>query len=196
MGKMVEVDEEQLLRDQQLRETVGRIAKHPKASLMVQEALKLVDPNAATPGLDAMREIQAPIVELQKKFDDFVTETKKEKEDRLAAEKQARLAADWEAGRKALRADKWTDDGIKKLEEFMEQKGILDHDIARAAFEKMHPPPAPVTPGGSGSWNFMEAPAEGDVDLKKLIESRGENDTVLNKMVNDALAEVRGTARR
>ncbi len=78
----------------------------------------------------------------------------------------------------------------------MEDKGILDADIAAAYFEKQHPPQAPVTPGGSGAWNFMDMPADGDADLKKLVETKGESEQLIQKMAIDALNDVRGASRR
>ena len=197
MGKMVEVDEEQLLMDQQLRRTVQNILKHPKAKLLVQEAHKLADPNAPTPDLDTAKALNEPVLQLQKKFDEFVEKTEKDKAESEKNAKIAKLQSDYEAGRSMLRSQKWTDDGIKKLEEFMEQKGILDHEIAAAAFEKLHPPQTPVMPGGTGAWNFMEmANPDADADLKKLIETKGENSTLVDKMAFDAISELRGTSRR
>ena len=197
MAKTIEVDEEQLLQDKKLRDTVATMMRHPKAKLLVQEAHKMVDPNAVTPDLDQAKIAYEPVQELSKKFDEFVAETKKEKTEREAADKLAKLNTDYEKGRSGLKAQKWTDDGIKKLEEFMEQKGILDHEIAAAAFEKLHPPQTPVVPGGSGAWNFMEMPTDGaDADLKKLIESKGENNLLIDKMAHDAINEVRGQPRR
>lgn len=196
MGKKVEIDEEQLLFDQKLRNTVASMMKHPKAKLLVQEAHKMVDPEAVTPDLEAAELAQEPVKKLSEKFDAFVADTKKEKEEREKAEKLAALNSNFETGRKMLKSQKWTDDGIKKLEEFMEQNGIISHEVAAAAFEKLHPPPAPVMPGGTGSWNFLELQPDGDADLKKLIESKGENSSLLDKMAHDAISEVRGNPRR
>ena len=189
----IEVDEEELVRNQKLRNTLAAMTKHPKAALLVEEAYKLVEPNAVTPALDAHKAQNEPIQAVQKQLSEFLEAQKAEKAEREKNEKLARLNADFDAGRKSLKGQKWTDDGIKKLEEFMEQKGILDHEIAAAAFEKLHPPQTPVTPNGSGSWNFLDVPKEGDDDIKALIASRGENEGLLRKMSNEALMEVRNT---
>ena len=195
--KVIEVDEEDLLRDQTLRSTLSKIMSNPKGKLLVQQAHKLVDPNAVTPELDNAKIQAEPVLELQKKFDDFVEATKVEKAEQEKNAKLAKLNSDYEAGRSALKSQKWTDDGIKKLEEFMEQKGILDHEIAALAFERLHPPQIPVTPGGSGAWNFMEVPTDDSGDyVKKLIESKGENAPLIDKAVNEAINEVRGQPRR
>jgi len=149
-----------------------------------------------TPALDAYKAQNEPIQEVKKQLSEFMEAQKTEKADREKAEKLAKLNSDFESGRKSLKSQKWTDDGIKKLEEFMEQKGILDHEIAAAAFEKLHPPQTPVVPGGNGSWNFFDAPVDGDADIKKLIESKGENTALVDKMAHEAIMETRGQTRR
>ena len=74
--------------------------------------------------------------------------------------------------------------------------GHLDPLDAAAIVEKSMPPQAPVTPGGSGAWNFMDTPNEGEVDLKKMIETKGAQDRIPEKMAWDAINEMRGTPRR
>ena len=195
--KTVEVDEEDLVRSEQLRNTLGAIMRNPKAKLLAQQAHKLVDPNAITPELDAATAQNDSISGAEKKINEFIAAQEKRDADKAEADRLAKLNSDFESGRRSLKSQKWTDDGIKKLEEFMEQKGILDHEIAAAAFEKLHPPPTPVTPGGSGSWNFLDLPTEGaDADLQKLIESKGENSALIDKMAHEAINEVRGQSRR
>jgi hypothetical protein len=78
----------------------------------------------------------------------------------------------------------------------MDAKGILDPEDAALIFERDNPPPPPAMPGGSGPWNFMEPSPESGDDIKKLIESKGENGLLLDKMVREGLAEVRGTQGR
>lgn len=196
MGRMVEVDEDQLVSDRKLRGYVNALMANPKAKVRVQEAMKIVDPNAPTPELDQANAAAEPVLALQKKFDDFVTETKKEREDRERKEKLDLLDQKVNTGIAALKRDGWTQTGIDAVKKIMEDQGILDVEVAAAYYEKKNPPPAPMTPGGSGAWNFMDMPSEGADDLKKMIETRGDSELVINKMANDALNEVRGNARR
>jgi hypothetical protein len=41
-----------------------------------------------------------------------------------------------------------------------------------------------------------EAAGDADADIKKMIETKGQSEALLNKMVNNTLQEVRGTSRR
>ncbi len=90
-----------------------------------------------------------------------------------------------------------TDPGVLKVKAIMEEKGLLDVDDAVAIFERRNPPPAPIAPGGSGAWNFMDDTAAGDADadIKKMIETKGNSDALLNTMINKTLGEVRGSRR-
>ena len=73
--------------------------------------------------------------------------------------------------------------------------------IAAAYIEKQNPPQPPAMPGGTGSWNFLDIPAEDkDADNKRLITQtalKESSDSVTDKMARDALNEFRSaTARR
>lgn len=191
----VEIDEEELLRNQQLTKRVGQLLANPKAALLVEEALKMVDPNAPTPRLDAKKNSVEPVEAITKEFKDYVAQQEKDKADEAKQRKMDALNASISTGIAQLKREGWTPDGIKGVEALMEEKGILDPMDAAAIYEKAHPPQVPVTPHGSGAWNFMSQPTEGQDDLKKLIESRGENEQLLSKMTADAINEVRGSAR-
>ena len=198
--KFVEIDEAELLRLRRTGETVSAMIKSPTAKRKLLEALKDVHPDDP-----AVKELEKP-----DPTEDRFTRLEQE----LAAERKARADAEAErdkntkldsikreqdAGFAELRRGKWTDDGIAKVKAVMEEKGILDVAIAAKWIESQMPPAEPVTPGGYGAWNFSDAMAgESDVDLKKLIESKGENEGLLRKMAGEAIAEVRGqpSARR
>jgi hypothetical protein len=196
MPKMVEIDEEQLLRDKNLRAQVERIMGNPDARLLVEQAAKLVDPNAKTPTLDQKKIVEEPVSKLEAKMDAFIAAQNKDREEREAKAKREEIHNQVTSGLARLRAAGWTDDGVKGVEKLMEEKGLLDVDIAAAFFEKQHPPQAPIKSGGTGAWNFLDQAPEGDADLKKLVENRGQSEGLIDKMAMDALAEIRGQSRR
>lgn len=195
MGKLVEIDEEQFLRDKNLRAQVERIMANTDARLLVEQAAKMVDPQAKTPTLDSRKVVEEPIGELRKEMREFIAAQNKDREDREATTKRQQIQDQVATGLARLRASGWTDEGVKGVEKIMEEKGILDTDIAAAFFEKQHPPQAPVKSGGAGAWNFMDLP-DTDGDLKKLVETRGDHEGLLQKMAIDALNDVRGGTRR
>lgn len=191
----VEIDEEEVRANRVLRGVVSKILSNPKAKLLVQQAQKMVDPGAVTPELDQQGAIAEPVAAMQKRLDDMEKELKTRDAE---AEKNAKLASigtNIEAGKAKLRREGWTDEGIAGVEKIMDEKGILDPEIAAAYFEKQHPPQNVAAPSGTGAWNFLEQPTDGAADLKALIENKGEG-LVVDKLAREALNEVRGQSRR
>ena len=193
MPKTVEVDETEFLTNQNLRALVEKIMADPKRRAEVERLHKEVDPNAKTPTLDSMKSTEEPITALRKEMADFIkaqneANTKRETDAQLAA-----LTAKRDAGFAELRTKHgYNPDGIKKIEEIMEKKGILDPLDAAVIFERDNPPPAPVQ-SSSSSWNFPEIPKDGgDAYEKALLDSRGNNDLIAERRAMEVLQEIRG----
>lgn len=187
----IEVDEDEYQRLQRVQTTLRSIATNDKAKVLLQQAHKIVDPSAVTPDLDRQREINEPLEALKKEFEDYKTKAAEERAEREKKEKLDDLSRRYEAGKADLRRQNWTEEGIKKLEDFMNEKGIIDFDVAVPAFEKKFPPPPPATPS-SGRWDFTDIPTDqADENIKKLLESRGANESLADKMAHDALREFR-----
>lgn len=199
----IEVDEEVWNQNEGIRKVVAAIAADPKRRAALEKLHKEVDPNIKTPALDAEKAVIEPVEAVRKEFEDY-KKAQEEKEAKAADEsRRARMTSEYEDGRRWMKENKWTPEGIEAVEKIMADKGILDHKIAAAYFEKENPPQPPAMPGGTGSWNFLELPADdkGDVDIKKLIESahnkdEGRLDRVATKMAADALNEFRQTQGR
>lgn len=192
----IEIDEEEANRLYALRGVAEKIVRNPAARKKLEEAQKLIDPNAATPTLDAEAQQTAPFnafrEEMTKRFDDLT----KGQEDR---DRQARIneIAGKQASDKAqLRKDGYTDEGLAGIDKIMSDKGLLDVMDAVAIFERNNPPPAPMTPGAGSGWNFTDLTAEADKNITDLIASRGSNDQIADRMVREALNEFRGPVGR
>ena len=190
-----EVDEAEYDRLQKLDRIARTIMGNPKSAKVMEQAYKIAEPNAPTPILDRDAAINEPLTALQKELADLRKERADDKADREKNEKLSQLSAQIDAGKLRLRRDGWTDDGLKSLDKFMEDRGLVDVEVAAAAYERMHPPASVANPSGSGAWNFLEGISDGEADLKKLVESKGNDEMILSKMVRDGLSEFR-TARR
>lgn len=193
---MVEIDEAELRRHRTLSQTVSTILSNPKAKRLVQQAHKMVDPKAITPELDQEAVVAEPIDALRKEFSDFAADIKKDREEREKTARISELQTRHTTGIAELRRAGWTEEGIKGVEALMEQKGLLDPMDAAAIFEKQHPPAAPATPSGSGAWNFAEGITDDQADIKKLLDSKGGNDLVVENMARNVLNDVRAQSRR
>lgn len=196
MAKLLEVDEDTWNQRQQLHAVASRIYADPKARLLLEEAQKLVIPNAPTPGIDANKAFNEPIEATKAELAALRKEMADEREARKIEESAAKTRKMQDDGFAQLRAQRYTSDGIAAVEKIMTEKGILDPLDAAVLFERHNPPQAVATPGGTGGWNFMDAVNDSDVDLKKLIETKGENAPLLDKMINETLNEMRGSVGR
>lgn len=194
----VDVDEAELLQLRKLQRDIGGLLKNPSARKKLASAVKDVNPeDPLSKEADAVDPIEARFAAMQKDLAD----ERKAREDAEAKRDQdirlGSLSTLKANGITALRRDGWTDDGIKGVEKVMEDKGILDPLDAAAIYEKAHPPQTPINPSsGTGGWNFMAAPAETETDLKALIESKGENIPLVDKIAWGAIQEVRGASPR
>lgn len=192
----IEVDEGEYNAMVALRTVAQKIAAKPESRKLLEQAHKLVDEKAATPTLDAEERQLAPINELTKKFTDEINALKTEREEE---KKQRTLTAIAEKQTKdlaALRSRGFLDEGIKKVEEIMTAKGLTDVEDAVAIFEKQNPPPMVVSPGGIGSWGFTDLSNEPDKSIEALIQSKGQNDQVADRMALEALRDFRGQSHR
>ncbi len=117
-------------------------------------------------------------------------EARAEKEDKEASERATKdLEQRWLTGRGRLRDDGYTDEGLEKLEAWMEKNGVANHSIAAAAYERENPPPPPVETGGS-SWNFFDQRDNPESGLEMLL--KGDDEGFLRKQIDTSLKEVRG----
>src|SRR5580700_8284639 len=103
-----------------------------------------------------------------------------------------------EDGNSALLREGWTKDGLKALDEFREKEGILDPIHAAAVYEKLHGSQvAPVTPSShTGGWDFTQPSTQDEDYTKKLLETRGESESLVMQQANKSLMDFRGNNRR
>lgn len=200
MSKVVEIDEAEFVRLNGLNNFAHRMLQHPEAGKLLEQAGKLVDPNLKTPRLDAAAQQLAPVKTVQEELAALRKQLEDDKANSARDQTLNALRSQRDNGIADLRRQGWTDDGIKGVEKLMEEKGILDPLDAAAIFEKHNPPQSPVMPGSTGGWGFMDnmTSDDSDADLKKLIETKGEVDSVTDHIARKALHEVRSTqsARR
>ncbi len=193
---VIEVDESEFAALKRVRDTVAKIANTPEAKKLMQKAHKLVDPNAVTPDLDADEAETKTKTEWQTKFQELETKIATDKAEREKNDNLAALNSKFEAGRAALRDQRYTAEGIEAVEKFMNERGIPDHLVAAAYLEKQNPPQEVMNPRAFGSFNFVEPPKDDDTFLKALLDSKGDDDSAVLKAAVEAVGDLRGNARR
>lgn len=188
----IEVEEADLLASRQLSTLVGKMMQNPKARRKVLEARKEVEPEAVIPELDAARPVESAVAEVSAKFDKFVEAQEKRDAEREAEAKRRAFQDEWNEKREGLRASGYTDAGITAIEKLAEEKGIPDLEVAAAYFDRLNPPAMPVQSSGLGMFGIGEPQKDDSGLVKKLMDSKGEDEGALRELIGEALTEVRG----
>ena len=195
----VELDEVELQRLQKQDRTVHALMANPKSKKKIFEAYKEHDPNARIPELEMEEAAKAPVAALEKTVKDLQDQIAADKAEREKNERLSALNGSVESGMAKLRRAGWTDDGLTEVRKLMDERGILDPEIAAAYYEKQHPPQAPATPGGgTGGWDFTSAPTEDDSYTKTLLSSKSaaDNEQLAMNEAHKALTAFRGAQQR
>ncbi len=199
MPKVIEVDEAEYNQMVALRGVAAKIVAKPESRRLLEQAQKLVDPNAATPMLDEEARSLAPVKELEKNLSDQLAAMKKEREDEKREQVLARISSEQERAFARLKTQHhYTDEGVESVRKLMETKGLIDVDDAVAIWEKAHPPTMPSVPSGGmtgTAWGFADVNAESDKSIQELIATRGQSDSVSDRMAIAALNDFRGQSR-
>jgi len=142
--------------------------------------------------------LNVQIEALQEEIKTLRKEREDDKAEREKNEKLASIQRTIDEGNAQLVREGWQPEGIKLLTEWREKKGIIDPLDAAPAFERQHGPQVtPATPSSHiGGWDFT-APATQDEDYtKKLLETRGESESLVMQQATKSLNEFRGNNRR
>jgi hypothetical protein len=185
---MPEIDEGALAQLRNVDAFVRRGLSNPNTRRKILEVQKTLNPETAIPELDESDPIRKDLETLRAEME----ADRRERAERDAArEEEARLAqlsGRWTAGQAVARKKGYADEGLAKLEKFMEEQGILNHEAAIPYYEQLNPPPLPVTPQGS-RWDFFGPQPSDSPDLKLLYE--GHDEAWLNTVIPDTLNRVR-----
>ncbi len=195
----VEVDEHQLNNLRNTAKIVQTLLQNPKTRGKVLSAYKEAHPTAHVPEIDGQAPVYQRIDNIEKAVVNFINESKAQNQKKEVDQQISSLRADQEKGRKLLREKGYTDEGIKKLEEFRDTKGLVQYDDAVRLYELDNPPPQVNDPSGLGSNNFFQAMRhESDQNEfhKHLFETHGNNDGVVEREAMNAIRELRGAGRR
>jgi len=197
MGKLIEVDEVEYAQSRQLRDTIAKLMADPKRAAKIEELRMEVEPNAPTLHLDQMKLTTEPVEKVREEMSALRKELAEEK---AKSEQDAKLSAlqrKIDAGNAQLLSEGWTTDGLKTLTEFREKEGILDPIAAAAYYEKLNGAQvAPMQPSsGFGAWNFGEVPKDENDFVKKLMDSHGQNDLVVENEAMKVIKEFRAGRR-
>ena len=198
---MPEIDETRLGNLNTIAQIADGLLKNPKTRKKYLEAVKEAHPNIPIPELDAAE----PITNDMKAFkDEILGELKKDREAREKRDQDLLLGSvrqQYDKGKQELAELGYTAEGIADVEKFMEANGLTDFTLARKAYEFDNPRPAPARPSRGNYFDMIESKnaKDGDDYIKKLFETGGQDESVLDAQINTVLTEARqglGAMRR
>ncbi len=194
----IEVDEEDFLRNEKLRKTVQAMMAKPSSAKLLKLAEKEIDPTVVHPELEVENMVNDRVGKVEKSVTDAIAELRADREKEKSERNLERIQGSIEAGIASLRASEGlTDEGEKALRDMMTKKGIMDVDDAWAVFLRHNPPPPPAAPASGRMFDVISAAQSGnDEFIKGMIEARGDNQQLVDKVAWDAINEVRGAKAR
>lgn len=188
----VEIEESALAELTAVNNFVSGALKNPKTRRTLLGVQKALNPDASIPELDATDHVMSAVGEIKTMVEGVKADLEKRTSDDAEARRVASLQDRVSKGQDYLRAHGYQDDGIKKVEELMLAENIASYAAGLALFEKINPPQAPADETRIGRFGSMsDADVEGDF-FKKLMETQGRDDHVVNSMVADTRKAFRG----
>jgi hypothetical protein len=194
----IEVDETQLASLQNTAKIVQGMLKNPKTRRKVLEAYKEFDPSAAVPELDVTEPVVARMNNLEGAVIEFMKKEREDREKERTESQLERIRQEAQQGRQMLAERGYTPEGISKLEEFRNTKGLVDYNDAVRLWELDNPPPAVAEPNsGMNFFDMMHGDPGVESDFnKRLHDSMGQDDSAVDRMARQAIADMRGAGPR
>lgn len=202
---LVEVEDSELRLLQGHKALLDKLGADPKRRAKILPLIKEAIPNISIPELDAAAPLQGQIDELKKALADKEAKEAKEREE---AEKQNQVKSAEsmiKKGRKTLKAQGYTEEGIQAIEKLMEERGIIDYEAAAAYWEKTNPKDAPVDPNQNWSTasDLLNPPEENPWRAAIEAANKGSGRRTVgnilqrtqNAEINNFFRELRGTRR-
>jgi hypothetical protein len=193
----IEVDEAEYVAQQQVTKLFADTLGNKEARELLLKAKKIVRPNEAIPEIDAAKPLQDELGKIREEMKADREARAAEKAEREASEKANKFQSEWDKQKTSLADEGWSNEGIANIETLAKERGIPDMEAAAALYRKLHPDPEVVHPSGIGRFDMFEVPKEGENDfMKKLLESQGQNDSIVDAEARKAIADVRGAMPR
>jgi len=196
---MPEIDETRLNSLTAVAQIADSLLKNPKTRTQYLKAVKEANPNIPIPEIDAAGPVVSEVAAIREEFTKELKALREEREKELKDRQLDSVRSQYNKGKQSLLDLGYTPEGVADVEKFMETNSILDWDVARKAYEYDNPRPAPARPSRGNYFDLMEQKQTGGDDyIKKLFETGGQDESVLDAQINTVLAEARqglGAAR-
>lgn len=144
-------------------------------------------PDVPIPEVDAAKPVYDRLEAVEKRIAEREAEWEKREREREEEETKRTATRSISESRRKLRESGWDDEGIEKIEEYMQKVGNPDYESAASHIRATLPAPPdnmPATVSGQ-RWDWFRPP-EADVDHKLLLKNpRAYQDTVVSSWIKD-----------
>lgn len=188
---MIELDETEVIALRNNSNLLSKALANPKAREQVLRGLKAANPDLPIPELDAREPVTEALGEMTKTLADMRKEIADDKAAREQEKSLAKMQNQWGEGRSKVAKQGYAGESLEALEKFMEEKGVADHEVAAAAFEKMHPQAKPVE-NNSGKFDFFARKIDDNDALQKKLWNN--DPSFVDDATTQILREMRGAA--
>jgi hypothetical protein len=188
---LIEIDESEYEAHKKVTASLNALLSNPKTRRKVLEAQKELNPSLVIPELDAAEPFNAALSELTSTVKALADSVSADRDKQAERERVSELQRKWNKGRSALRASGYTDEGIEQVEKFMEEKGVADHEVGAAAFERLNPPQTDIRPVGGNRFDIFDRDDRSSEQMKALYANPND-EMALSGLINDTLKSVRG----
>lgn len=161
---IIEVEESDYKTTLAAKNLVDKLYGSPKTRSRVLEMIKELHPDAPIPELDVAAPIKSELEAFKKEIGNTVGEIR----DALqSSQRKQEVEGLIEGERRKLRKAGWDDEGIQKIEQTMQERGVVDYELAAAYVERQLKKPEPIDDGFAmdNSWN-LATPADADATHK------------------------------
>lgn len=187
----IEIDETEYKNLQSIAGTMQKMLANPKTRSKIQEAHKIINPDAVIPEIDAVKPVFEKLDAVTAKLGEVEKSLAEERAAAKEEKQRASLEAAWEKSRAKAIQSGYTAEGVEALEKFMIEKGIVDHEVAMPAFERLNPPQKMIDHGDGRFDAFTGLAPSDDKDEVNLLLN-GQETQFLNKRIGETLKAVRG----
>jgi hypothetical protein len=186
----MEIDELQYKQLTQHQKFLADALSNPKARALLLKAQKELNPNTPIPEIDAKDAVLEEVNGVRSALEEIKKQMAEAEAKRAEAETTAKLAAQWSEGRRKASKSGYDGEALETLEKFMEEKGIADHEIAIAAFERFHPERAKPVASDANHFDFFNRTKADEDKLHKQLWD-GDIEGFTDSAVADTLKQMR-----
>ena len=195
---LVEVDSGEFEQAKASKTLLDKMGNNPKLRHKLLGLVKELNPDANIPEIDAAAPIMAEVAEARKTVAEIRAEIDKDKKDREEFLQKQNFQSFIDTGRKKLRDNGYTDDGIASIEKMMADRGYSDYDVGLTMYEKANPPEEPAVPTHFGRmWNLPEPTNDKDTQTKAWFDNPvAQSQREVQSWANELRAAKRDARRR